>query len=409
MAQQSGGGGGGHFIKWLKKNYLFRLIIFFIVFLLSFVLIISMISNAINSQNIIQVYNEFMHSFSKELNYMPVYKEYANYFKAYFYYENYAYPINQGFYEKKFWLFWFMTVLEALPFFIVYFLFLPNFSKTKDSFFEYEKQLKWRSLKNEPNPISEMEKMIFTEGTHGEPSDTYSMDEVYQMMELYKERPYYDNMKVEGLYSLYKSKLQLNLLRYCKSLIKLREEYNNQQDWDNFFKKSINDNKNLNQFLFLANLNGKEWEEDKTKEEKEELFEMYKFENHFRYVQELKSFVSKELYIPSLNKELPMEELLKYYEYIVIFWMAKQTKNFPMYDYTVNIDMPIEFKIVAKWTSGRNAPGKINVPTNTNVPRRDSGTRNADIYYRIFRFKEYIGVDTDYMLQFLNRINKNLD
>jgi len=408
MAQhQQGNGGNKYIVNWIRNNYIIKIFIFFLFFAFIAFLLLTMLQHSIDNFNGIKEYNKFAYFLSTQFNFLWFYEDYSKHFEAYLYYLEFKYEINQGFFEDKFWHFWMLEILESLPFFFAFLLFLPKFLHIKKNYEDYEEQLKWRNLKHIKEPYSELTKIIETEGTFGESPGEFSINEINHMKNIYYEREDYGN-KIEGLLSIYKYKIKNNLFKYINSLEKLRKEYNTEEKWNTFFKISLDNNENLNNFLYIPSMSIIEWKKI-NEEEKEKVFEYYQWNNHFKFIQELNINVSKEMYIPSINKEVKKEELYEWYKIVLLFWLSKQTKNFSMHSYTINIDYPLEFKIMSKWTVGRNAPGQISVSTDTSVNRRDARTRISDIYYRLYHFKEFLGVECDYMISFLDRINKKLD
>lgn len=53
-------------------------------------------------------------------------------------------------------------------------------------------------------------------------------------------------------------------------------------------------------------------------------------EKNKKYIKEFGREINRELYFPSLRKEVSFEELYEYYKYYV-FLVAKQNKNFQFY------------------------------------------------------------------------------
>ena len=408
--QQPKGGGNSVLGNWIKSNYFIKIFIFFI--LITFLLFVLL--GALQTSNIgikpLQNYILFLNSISEELNFLPIYSSYANRIEAYVYYYDNSYVINKSVFTEEFLNFYLKIMFETLPFFVIFLLFLPKFIHVKSDYENYfYGQLTWRNLKPIDKAQFRLESIIKSEGTFGEDKSMFADKEIDSMANLYNKRGLGDNQYVEGLLGNYKSKLKNNLFAYIDSIEKLRKKLKTQKEWDLFFKKAINENENLTEHLYLPNLSFYDFDKDMDENEKERIFDFYCWDNHFKFIQELGKSISKEMYIPSINKEVSKEELLKGYEVVLLFWMAKQTKNFSMHDYTVNLNVPLEFKIMSKWVAGRNAPASINVSTNPNVPRREARTRISEIYYRIYHFKEYLNLDTDYMIAFLDRINKKLD
>lgn len=360
MAGQ-GGGKQSYLKNYILKNKIFKILLYMLFFFFFFFIFIFIIDKGLNGTLLIK-YNNLMRFISYCLNELPIYNKYTQYFNRYTYFQNYQYNINQGLIisgniNRKYIDFMGKLFFELLPFFFSAWFFMPKFSPMSDNFKDYNKQLKWRNLKAIPNPIRELEATIANEGTNGEKLEEFNPYEVEVMKNLYMGSDMYKNIykddvegykgKVPGLYDIYEERLRVNMEKY--------------------------------------------------------LFE----ESNLIYNEEFGKKINRELYFPSIKREVSFEELFRYYQYALKFLFAKQSKNFSMHDYTINLDCPREIKKLCKWMVGRNAPGIIFVPDNPNVPIREAKMKPSELYYRIYRIRNYIGMDADYMKKFIKLIEEN--
>jgi len=128
--------------------------------------------------------------------------------------------------------------------------------------------------------------------------------------------------------------------------------------------------------------------------------------------------VNRELYFPSLKKEVTCEELISYYQTLLLFNLAKANGNFSMYNFTRKLEVPMEIKIMAKYLYGTVAIDKVllintkreikndsfinkikqklNIETDTYEYLEESEDY-AEIYYRIYRYKKYRGMGFEHL------------
>lgn len=359
--RQGQGGSNSYLKNWIKNNYILKIILYIIIIFSAFGTFFFIIDKRLGGDTII-IYNKFNYIISKILNSIPIYNNYTQYFKRYYLYENYEYTINQGLLNSNslnnyFIDYWGKTFFEFLPFLLSSIFFMPLSSHIKNYYINYNDQIGYRNMIPEKDPEQSLIDIIETEGTVGEDKEHFNPKEIEKMKDLYVKNNFYKkrysskehqfNSDVPGLLKLYEEKLMINMKRY-----------------------------------------------------------LYEESNYF-INPETKKSTNKELYFPSLGKEVTFEELYAYYRYTMLFMFAKQCKNFSMHSYTINLDVPREIKKMCKWMVGRNAPGIVFVPDDPNVPIMQRKMKPAKLYYRIYKVKFYIGMDVEYMKKFIKMMDEN--
>ena len=130
----------------------------------------------------------------------------------------------------------------------------------------------------------------------------------------------------------------------------------------------------------------------------------FKWELHFKYHNVQKKWVSREFYVDSIEKCINNDDIYKYYYSSFLFWINKQWTNFPMYIYSINLDVPGEWKKLAKWTDGLNAPGKTEIIIGKKGKKLILKT--TDLYFRLYMFRNYLGIECEYMVDYILMINE---
>lgn len=359
MAQGGGGGGNGQSLiqQWIKSNYVIKITFLFLMVIGGIFLALSMMSTmTLGGITFFRYYTEQAFVISKILNSIPLYKIWAHNFSADMYLNTYYNAVNEGVMNPRFYLFHLKFCLETLPIFVGSLFFIPIFQPITRFFINYDKQLSWRNLKPVSNPKKELLHIISTEGT-----DTLKDDEK-DIVEIKRMEKYYT---VTFTDTLNKDNIEITYQDYyttCYQLLK-----------NNVYKD----------FDYA--------EENKT------------------FIPRLQREVNVEAYIDSYDYEVSKDELFEFYHFVLLFWITKMARNYPMHMYTIKAPIPQEFKKLCKWTYAKNAPGLMQVvmKEDEHKPRMDAKDTNSNIYRRLKKFREYLNMDTQYMEFFLEKTVEN--
>lgn len=402
-----GGGGGigpGYLQQYIKRNIYIKY--FFLLFIFLFLILgaVFLLTSTQQGYKIAKTYNQIIEIISGLLSFIPIYNLWTDNFNAYQYYIQFSYELNQQFFQsykeiiyiKKFFL-------ETLPFIVASFAYTKYFFDLRGLFKDYYKTLKYRNLKLIDNPVKKLETGFVSEGVD---NDDYDEEQLKSILKFYNKSKFNkidDNLKLLGLIDIYKIKLKNNIKLYYNSLFKLKLELNNQEKWDNFFNNIIDKKEQPYEYLKLFRYKNIDYKL-LDKKELQRLKDAFKWEIHFKYHNLKKKWVSREFYIDSSEKCIEHSDIYNYYYTTFLFWINKQWTNFPMYIYTINLDTPPEWKKLAKWSDGLNAPGKTSIIMETKG--KSIKLKTVDLYFRLFMFRNYLGIECEYMTDYLLIINK---
>jgi len=403
MQHNSGPINESYIKEYLHKNIYLKYFLFLIILIIFFFGGLFLLSGTEEGYKIAKFYNENIALISGLLSYIPLYNLWTDHFSAYAYYFKYAYELNNNFFQspkeiiylKKFYM-------EILPLFLALFFYTKYFFDLRSLFKDYYKTLKYRNLKVIDNPVKKLEEGLYTEGVD---NDEYNEEQLQAILKYYHKSKHeeFNKSEVLGLIDIYKIKLKNNIKLYHNSLLKMRLKLNTQEKWDEFFEKIIEQKKQPYEYLHLFRYKNIDYSL-LDKRDLKRLKAAFKWEMHFKYHNLKKKWVSREFYIDSLEKEVDHDEIYKYYYTTLLFWLNKQWTNFPMYIYTVKLDVPAEWKKLNKWTDGLNAPGKTEIIIGKKGKRLILKT--VDLYYRLYMFRNYLGLECEYMTDYLKIIDE---
>lgn len=403
MAKHSGGE-IGKFGLWIKRNiYIKAFSAFFGVFI-GFAGILFGLQYLGYNINFTEKYLKSLLYISYFLNKIPLYNLWTQNFEAWIYFVNFQYTIiSDGFVNPKTWIFISKAYMEMLPLLLAIFPFFKYFKNIVWLFKDYEKTLVYRNLKAPDNPIEELEKSILSEGTYKLSTDDYNPEEIKYMRNVYEKYKLNKDINYAGLLTIYKEKLKRNIELYEKSLKKLRLELKTKEEWNKFFENIIEQKEQPTKYLYLFNFTNIDYDL-LSKRDIEKLKLAFSWDYHFKFLNIEKIWVSREFYIDSIRQEVNSDYLYNQYYPVLLFFLNKQLINFSMYLYTKNLDIAPEFKKVAKWVLGINAPGKVLI-IKSQKPKLE--TISVDLYYRLYMFRNYLGIENDYMIEYIDIINKD--
>jgi len=402
MTRQSGSE-VGKLSLWIKRNIYIKAFSAFLGIFIGLAGIIFGLQYLGIEVNFTEKYIKILVYISYILNKIPLYNLWTKNFEAWIYFVNFQYTILlDGFVNFKTWKFIFKAYMEILPLLLAVFPFFKYFKNITWLFKDYEKTLVYRNLKAPEDPIGELEKSILSEGTYKLSKDDYNPEETKIMRNVYEKYKLNKDISYAGLLTIYKEKLKRNIELYEKSLKKLRLELKTKEEWDKFFENIIEKKEQPTKYLYLFNFINVDYDL-MDKRDKEKLKLAFSWEYHFKFLNIEKIWVSREFYIDSIQQEVNSEYLYKQYYPILLFYLNKQLTNFSMYLYTKNLDIASEFKKLAKWVLGVNAPGKVLI-IKSREPKLE--TIVVDLYYRLYMFRTYLGIENDYMIEYIDIINK---
>lgn len=122
------------------------------------------------------------------------------------------------------------------------------------------------------------------------------------------------------------------------------------------------------------------------------------YENIDKYILEDENYIinsdgvklNRELFFPTLDKEVSIEEFKRYCKVVMYFYLAKLNANFKMYQYSECIeDLPHEIRILCKWIGSEQVPSVEEIFVKT---KYGTSKKYSEIYYRGYRMLKYMGI-----------------
>lgn len=111
---------------------------------------------------------------------------------------------------------------------------------------------------------------------------------------------------------------------------------------------------------------------------------------------------NRELYYPSIGKEISVDKLKEIYSYFLLFKIAKTYTNFPLKKFTTTLDIPEERKSLLTWISSKSTPRY------RNAVNEKGKIEIYELYYKIHRINKYLGLKYEYMSKYLNIIEERI-
>lgn len=109
------------------------------------------------------------------------------------------------------------------------------------------------------------------------------------------------------------------------------------------------------------------------------------------YEPRLGRVTNRELYFPSINQEVSMDQLISYYQMLLMFNLAKSHGNFSVYSLSRVIDAPDEIKRMAKNLYGNLSVKNIMYKVQTGSNKSNYFFTYSEIFYRVYRYKRHCG------------------